>query len=47
MKVCVICGKLLEGENKSREHIIHNALGGILEDDTIYCKECNGMYGSN
>lgn len=47
MKTCVICGKILEGKNKSKEHIIHNALGGVLEDDAIYCKECNEMYGSN
>lgn len=47
MKTCVICGKILEGKNKSKEHIIHNALGGVLEDAAIYCKECNGRYGSN
>ncbi len=47
MKTCVICGKLLEDKDRSCEHIIHNALGGSLTDDMIYCKECNGKYGSS
>lgn len=46
MKKCVICGVPLDGQNKSKEHIIHNAIGGTLEDDEIYCKTCNGAYGS-
>lgn len=47
MKNCVICGELLNDQNKSNEHIIHNAIGGSLEDDEIYCKKCNQLYGSN
>lgn len=46
VKKCVICGALINNNNKSKEHIIHNAIGGSLEDDEIYCKTCNGMYGS-
>lgn len=46
MKKCVICGTPLDGENKSKEHIIHNAIGGCLEDDGIYCRKCNGLYGT-
>lgn len=46
MKKCVICGTALE-TNKSKEHIIHNAIGGSLVDETIYCKKCNELYGSN
>lgn len=46
MKKCVICGISLDDQNKSKEHIIHNALGGSLEDDEIYCKKCNQLYGS-
>lgn len=47
MKKCVICGVTLNSQNKSKEHIIHNAIGGSLEDDEIYCKTCNELYGSD
>ncbi len=47
MKKCVICGEQLSSQNKSKEHIIHNAIGGSLEDDEIYCKSCNELCGSN
>lgn len=47
MKKCVICEVLLDSQNKSKEHIIHNAIGGSLEDDEIYCQTCNSQYGSN
>ncbi len=46
MKKCVICDCILDESNKSSEHIIHNAIGGILEDDGIYCKACNSRLGS-
>lgn len=46
MKKCVICDCILDESNKSSEHIIHNAIGGILEDDGIYCKACNSHLGS-
>ena len=45
MKKCVICGVPLDSQNKSKEHIIHNAIGGSLEDDGIYCKMCNCRWG--
>ena len=44
---CIICGKPLIGDDLSSEHVIHNALGGILEDSGIYCKDCNGKFGTN
>lgn len=47
MKKCVICGRILDKENKSMEHIIPNAIGGTLKSDKIYCKECNQQYGAN
>lgn len=48
MKKCLICGdQLIEKKNKSGEHIIHNAIGGSLEDYEIYCKKCNEQYGSD
>lgn len=46
MKKCVICDCILDESNKSSEHIIHNAIGGILEDEGIYCKACNSQLGS-
>ena len=45
-KKCVICDCILDESNKSSEHIIHNAIGGILEDEGIYCKACNSQLGS-
>ena len=47
MSNCVICGNPITEDNISSEHIIHNAIGGILEDEHIYCKTCNGKYGTN
>ena len=37
----------IDQENRSEEHIIHNAIGGILKSDSIYCKKCNSKYGSD
>ncbi len=45
-KNCVICGKPLMGGDSSSEHIIPNAIGGILKDSGIYCKTCNSEFGS-
>lgn len=44
---CKLCGKEITDENKSSEHIIHNAIGGILESSSIYCKNCNAKYGTD
>lgn len=44
---CCICGEEINAKNKSEEHIIHNAIGGILKSEGIYCKECNSKYGSD
>lgn len=44
---CCICGIDIGKENRSEEHIIHNAIGGILKSQAIYCKECNSKYGSD
>lgn len=38
---CVYCGKKIECASK--EHIIHNALGGLYESEEICCSECNGI----
>lgn len=47
VKRCVICDEPLTSQNESKEHIIHNALGGSLENNGIYCKPCNELYGSD
>lgn len=47
MKKCTICEQPITDKNKSKEHIIHQAIGGSYECDGIYCKECNGKYGSS
>jgi hypothetical protein len=40
---CSYCGKLISENNKSQEHIIQNALGGILESKNICCNKCNNI----
>lgn len=45
MKKCVLCGRLLD-DNNPAEHIINNALGGVLKDNGIYCEFCNSKYGT-
>lgn len=36
---CVYCNKKIT--ERSREHVIHNALGGLYESTDICCPECN------
>lgn len=36
---CVYCGKFII--KRSKEHIIQNAIGGLLESDDICCPDCN------
>ena len=45
MNNCVLCGTPLN-KNNPDEHIIHNALGGVLKDNGIYCESCNSKYGT-
>ncbi|WP_310832323.1 HNH endonuclease [Paenibacillus pedocola] len=42
---CVYCGEPLNEINVSKEHVIHNALGGLLESKKICCKGCNSKLG--
>lgn len=48
---CCICGTELvstgEKSNCSQEHIIPNAIGGILKSSDIYCKTCNSNMGTD
>lgn len=36
---CVYCGKVIT--ERSREHIIQNAIGGLYESEDICCPDCN------
>ena len=47
MMICCICGNKISADNCSEEHIIHNAIGGVLKDTGIYCKTCNSKFGSD
>lgn len=40
---CTYCGATISKENISKEHIIQNALGGILESTAICCDICNNV----
>lgn len=40
---CVYCNTVINNENKSKEHIIQNALGGVYESTNICCKKCNNI----
>ncbi len=50
-KQCYICGCELNNNNRSEEHVIHNALGGMLKTFNILCgkhnKELNDDIDSN
>ena len=40
-----MCGVELTSDNKSREHILLNAIGGKLRSDKLVCKNCNSIFG--
>lgn len=42
---CIYCNK--EITTRSREHVIHNALGGLYESTDICCPECNNFVSRN
>lgn len=42
---CYLCGIELNDDNKSREHIIPNALGGKITSSDLLCKKCNNDTG--
>lgn len=43
MSNCYICGKEINKENQSEEHIIPNAIGGKLRDKNLICEICNNQ----
>lgn len=42
---CLICGKLLNEKSSAEEHIIPNALGGLLTSRHATCLDCNSKTG--
>lgn len=44
---CKNCKGKIEESNVSKEHVIHQAIGGLLVSDKIYCKKCNFQVGSS
>jgi len=45
-KRCYICKKTITEENRSKEHLIPNSVGGKLVSYDIWCKECTEYYGN-
>ncbi len=41
--VCIYCGAKIDDDNKSKEHIINNGLGGLIESYDICCNKCNNI----
>jgi hypothetical protein len=40
---CIYCNKEITKDNRSDEHIIHNALGGHLKSPEVCCSNCNAL----
>lgn len=47
MKQCIFCNTSLQNTNNSKEHIIPNALGGMLKSKDVLCKDCNSSLSRN
>lgn len=45
IKKCYKCPNLLTEDNRSKEHIIPNFLGGRLTSPELLCKKCNSEFG--
>lgn len=44
---CGLCENTLSGKNRSKEHIIPNAIGGRKKAIDFICKACNSAFGEN
>ncbi|WP_374488839.1 HNH endonuclease [Zoogloea sp.] len=42
---CYLCARTLDHAKKHGEHIIQNAIGGVLISDDILCEACGGKLG--
>lgn len=40
-----MCGVELNESNRTEEHIILNAIGGVLTSKNLICKQCNSSFG--
>lgn len=45
MKECYLCDTVLSDQNRSKEHILLNAIGGTLKSSELLCKTCNSELG--
>lgn len=45
MSKCYMCGAELNESNRTEEHIILNAIGGVLTSKNLICKQCNSNFG--
>lgn len=45
MKNCYLCDEILNNNNRSKEHILLNAIGGRLKSDELLCNSCNSELG--
>jgi|GEM_PF-2114425 len=41
---CYDCGEIITKKNESKEHIIHNSIGGRLKSTKLLCSVCNPKY---
>ncbi|MDI9235010.1 HNH endonuclease [Limnohabitans lacus] len=46
-KKCALCDCLLSGKNRTKEHIIPNAIGGRKKTTEFICNSCNNKLGEN
>ena len=47
MANCYMCGVELDDNNRTEEHIILNAIGGVLKSKNLICKQCNSIFGDD
>jgi hypothetical protein len=43
---CALCSDILTSQNRSKEHVLPNAIGGRLTTSTFICNRCNNTCGS-
>ncbi|WP_093554400.1 HNH endonuclease [Pseudoduganella namucuonensis] len=44
---CALCASVLSGTNRTKEHIIPNAIGGRKKTTGFICNDCNRMFGES
>lgn len=43
---CYLCERPLDAEHRSAEHLVPNAVGGFVTNDSLLCKPCNNTTGN-